>query len=223
MRWIIKSKECLLRINRDLFLFSLELNSFTEIDRLSSQVIFHDVQSWRLFSKVLDDNARASANLSWLAFLVDFAQTAPFAQFLAAVDADQRDLMFAAQSSDQLFVLWLVAAFSENTEDGLTSRKRTQCHWLLFARKVIKQRDFIPRQLDWASDDEQNLQICISIKAKVSKSSFSYLTLTCPKLCKLGGFHEPIHRRRAISWGLLAMQCSNPWFRPWQLLVHWLH
>jgi hypothetical protein len=55
------------------------------------------------------DNTGASANLSWFALLVNLAQSRPFAQFLAGIDFDEWNLMFAAQGSDQFFVLWLVA------------------------------------------------------------------------------------------------------------------
>lgn len=63
----------------------------------------------------LDDNNGASANLSWFAFFVDFTQTAPFAQFFVWIHTDQWNLMFVAQSRDQFFVLWLFAAFSQNS------------------------------------------------------------------------------------------------------------
>lgn len=101
---------------------------FTNESSLSSQVILDDVQGRSFLAKVLDNDARAAANLPRFALLVNFTETAPFAQLLAAVDADQWNLMFTAQGGDELLVLWLVAALSENAQDGLTSRKRTICH-----------------------------------------------------------------------------------------------
>lgn len=86
-------------------------------------MVLHDVKSWGLFAERLDDNAWASANLARFAFFVDLAQSWPFAQLLAGVDADQRDLMFAAQGGDELLILRFIAAFSQNAEHGLTSKK----------------------------------------------------------------------------------------------------
>lgn len=95
---------------------------------LIAQVVLDDVQCWSLFAESLDDDARAAADLARLAFLVDLAQAGPFTELLAAVDADQWDLVLAAQSCDELLVLWLVARLSQNAENGLTPGKRKQCH-----------------------------------------------------------------------------------------------
>jgi hypothetical protein len=84
-------------------------------------VVLDDIESWSLLAESLDNDARASADLAWLAFFVDFAQSRPFAQLLAGVDADQWNLVLAAQGSDELLVLWLIAAFGQNAENGLTS------------------------------------------------------------------------------------------------------
>lgn len=86
-----------------------------------SQVILDDVQGWCLLAESLDNDARASANLAWFAFFVDLAQSRPFAQLLAWVNADQWNLVFAAQGGDELLVLWLIAAFGQNAEHSLTS------------------------------------------------------------------------------------------------------
>lgn len=116
--------KCLLNKKFIYFSFILVL----EFAALSSQMILHDVERWRLLTKVLHDNARAAANLSRLALLVDLAEAAPFAQLLAAVDTDQWNLMLTAQGGDELLVLRLVAALGENAQNSLTSRKRTHCH-----------------------------------------------------------------------------------------------
>lgn len=50
---------------------------------VGSQMVLDDVQGWSLLAECLDNDARASANLAWLAFFVDLAQTRPFAQLLA--------------------------------------------------------------------------------------------------------------------------------------------
>ena len=104
-----------------------------------TQVLLDNIQSWSFLSVVLDNYTWASANLSWLAFFVNFAETRPFAQFLAAVNTEQWNLMFVAQGCDQLLVLWLIAAFGEDAEDSLASRKRKQCHWLLFNHITVSQ------------------------------------------------------------------------------------
>lgn len=80
---------------------------------------------WKIIAN-LYDNAGASADLSWFALLVDFAQSRPFTQLFAGIDFDKWNLMFIAQGSDQFFVLWLVTWVSQDTKDRLTSgiRKR---------------------------------------------------------------------------------------------------
>lgn len=95
---------------------------------IRSQMILDDVQSRSLLTERLDNDARASTDLTGLAFFVDFAQSRPFAELLAGVDADQWDLVLAAQGSDELLVLWLVARLGQDAEHSLTSRKRKQCH-----------------------------------------------------------------------------------------------
>lgn len=73
----------------------------------------------------LDDDNGASANLAWLAFFVDFAQTAPFAQFLVGINADQWNLVLVAQSCDQFLVCRLIAAFGQDGKDSLTPAKQS--------------------------------------------------------------------------------------------------
>lgn len=132
-----------------------------------SQVILDDVQSWSLLAERLDDDAWTSANLSWFAFLVDLAQPRPFAELLAAVDADQWDLVLAAQSSDELLVLRLIAAFGQDAEHSLTSRKRKQCHWLLFGLNKIQ------LQIDTSSWRRNQVHNEFNQSTKVSSDPFS--------------------------------------------------
>lgn len=167
---------------------------------VGSQVILDDVQSWSLLTKGLDDDAWTSADLAGFALFVDFAQSRPLAQLLAAVDADQRDLMLAAQGGDELFVLRLVAALSQDAQHGLTSRKRKQCHWLLFGLRKVEQQADSPRWAESAAAD--------FIRAQ--RSPLILFQLTCPTLCKPDGCRERVRRTRVISSGLLAKPCWGP-------------
>lgn len=88
--------------------------------KLSSQMLLNDIQCWCLLSEILDDDTRASANLAWFAFFIDFAQATPFAQFLAAVNFQQWNLMFVAEGSDELLILWLIATIRQDAENSLT-------------------------------------------------------------------------------------------------------
>jgi hypothetical protein len=71
-------------------------------------------------TEVLDDDTRASANLAWFAFLVNLAQSTPFAQLLAAIDLEHWDLVLVAECGDELLVLWLITAVRQNAEHSLT-------------------------------------------------------------------------------------------------------
>lgn len=68
----------------------------------------------------LDDDNGATAHLTGLALLVDLAKTRPFSELLVRVDADQRDLMFIAEGSDELLVLGLIAALGQDGENSLS-------------------------------------------------------------------------------------------------------
>lgn len=81
----------------------------------------------KVFIFYLDDNDGATAHLAWLAFLIDFAQTGPFAEFLVRVDADQWNLMFVAQGGDEFLVLWLVTAFGQNAQNSLSLVQSLAC------------------------------------------------------------------------------------------------
>lgn len=161
-------------------------------------MVLDDVKCWSIFTVILDNDTRASANLSWFAFFVDFAQSGPFTQFLAAVDSDQWDLMFIAKSSDELFVLWLIAAFGQNAQNGLTStyKKKETVSLTSFWLLLMKSR------ISFKKTNSEFIQ-----SSKVSSDPFSrcyffhnshWIQLTCPKLCRLDGFHELIHQRPMI-------------------------
>ena len=84
-------------------------------------MISDDIQSWSLFAEALKDDTSTSANLAWFAFLVNLAQAGPLSEFLGAVDADQWDLVLAAEGGDELLVLRLIARLSQDAENSLTS------------------------------------------------------------------------------------------------------
>lgn len=152
-------------------------------------MILDDVQSWSFFAKVLHDDATASADLSWFAFLVNFAETAPFAEFLAAVDTNQWNLMFGAQCLDELFVLWLITTFGENAENCLTSRRRKNLSLTSICLRFCSNR--------FQSSESHFHEFQTRSKSK-GLQNFLF-TLTCPTLCRLDEFHAPIRRKQATS------------------------
>lgn len=86
-----------------------------------SEVLLDDIQSLGFLTEVLDDNNGTAANLTGLAFFVDFAQTRPFTEFLVGIDTDQGDLMFMTEGSNELLVVGFVKRLSQDTQNGLTS------------------------------------------------------------------------------------------------------
>lgn len=86
-------------------------------------MVLNHIQSGRFLTEVLDDDNRATAHLTGLTLLVDLAQARPFTQFLVRINADQGNLMFVAQGSDQLLVVGLIERFGQNAEDSLTPKE----------------------------------------------------------------------------------------------------
>jgi hypothetical protein len=72
------------------------------------EVFQQDVEGIRLFSKVLDDTARAANDLSWFGFLVEFAETNPFTKLLGIWHLDQVDVVLSAESFNKSNTLLLV-------------------------------------------------------------------------------------------------------------------
>lgn len=75
----------------------------------------------KIFTYLNDYNGRAT-NFACLSFFVDFTKTGPFTKFLVWIDSNQWNLMFITQSGNQFFVLWFIATFCQNAQNGLTSR-----------------------------------------------------------------------------------------------------
>lgn len=74
----------------------------------------------RLLTVVLDDDARASDDLSWGAISVDLAETSPGAESLGVGHLDEVDLVLVAESLDELDVLGLGAGLVQDAEMGLS-------------------------------------------------------------------------------------------------------
>lgn len=94
-------------------------------------MVLNHIQSGRFLTEVLDDDNRAAAHLTGLALLVDLAQARPFTQFLVRVYADQGNLMFVAQGSDELLVVGLIERFGQDAEDCLTPKEKDQINYLV--------------------------------------------------------------------------------------------
>lgn len=81
-------------------------HSTTPAKRLSGlEVVQQDVQALRLLAVVLDDDTRASDDLSGVTLSVDLGQTGPGTQDLGVGDLDEVDVVLGAKSLDQLDVL----------------------------------------------------------------------------------------------------------------------
>ncbi len=151
-------------------------------------MLFDNVQSWCLLSVILDDDTRASANFSWFAFLVNFAQAAPLSQLLAAVNFEHWDLVLIAECGDELLVLRLITAVWQNAENSLTPTGK---------KKVISVLNF-----------------CLNLKVRTLKDKGLFWSLfqllTCQELCMIDEFHEQVHRIQAIAWELHEVRFGGP-------------
>lgn len=85
----------------------------------------------------LDYNDGATANLTWFTFFVDFAQTAPFAQFFVGIDTDQRNLMFVTQCRDQFLDLWFFTAFGQDSQKSVTPMNTIETIIDIFVRNNV--------------------------------------------------------------------------------------
>jgi hypothetical protein len=77
------------------------------------------VETLRLDTVVLDDDAGAANDLTGVALLVDLAEASPGAEDLGVSNLDQVDLVLGAESLDELEVLGLVASFDQDAKVGL--------------------------------------------------------------------------------------------------------
>jgi hypothetical protein len=77
------------------------------------------MQALGLDSVLLDNDARASDDLAWIAFSVNLAQPSPCSKNLGVSDLDEVDLVLCAERLDELDVLGFGASLDEDTEMGL--------------------------------------------------------------------------------------------------------
>lgn len=82
------------------------------------EVVQEDVKTLRLNTKVADNDARGTDDLTCVTLSVDLAETSPGTQNLGVGDLDEVDLVLCAESFDELNVLSLSAGFDEHTEVG---------------------------------------------------------------------------------------------------------
>ena len=83
------------------------------------EVIHEDVETLALGTIVLDDNTRATNDLTSVTLLVDLAKTSPLTENLRVADLDQVDLVFGTEGLDQLDVLGLGTGLDEDTQVSL--------------------------------------------------------------------------------------------------------
>lgn len=74
-----------------------------------------------LFTIILDNNARATNNLAGITLTINLAQTNPLAKLLGIFNLDEVDVVFGAESLDELGVLLFSALLVEDAKMGLTS------------------------------------------------------------------------------------------------------
>ena len=68
---------------------------------------------------ILDDDARATNDLTSVTLLVDLAKTSPLTENLGVTDLDQVDLMFSAEGLNQLDVLGFGTGLHQDTQVSL--------------------------------------------------------------------------------------------------------
>ena len=86
--------------------YSHPQHSTAPAERLSGlEVVQQDVQALGLLAVVLDDDTRASDDLSGVTLSVNLGQTGPGTQDLGVGDLDEVDVVLGAKSLDQLDVL----------------------------------------------------------------------------------------------------------------------
>ena len=82
------------------------------------------MQTLRLNTVLLDDDARAPDNLAGVALAVDLAETRPSAENLGVTDLDEVDLVLSTEGLNELDVLGLSARLDEDAQVRLTLVKR---------------------------------------------------------------------------------------------------
>ena len=77
------------------------------------------METLRLDTVVLDDDARAADDLAGVALTVDLAETGPGTEDLGVTDLDEVDLVLGAEGFDEAEVLCFGAGLDEDAEMGL--------------------------------------------------------------------------------------------------------
>ena len=77
------------------------------------------METLRLDTVVLDDDARAADDLTGVTLAVDLAKASPGAEHLGVTNFDEVDLVLGAEGLDELDVLGLSAGLDKDAEMGL--------------------------------------------------------------------------------------------------------
>lgn len=118
-------------------------HSPTPAKRLSGlEVVQQDVQALGLLAVVLDNDTRASDDLSGVTLSVDLGQTGPGTQDLGVGDLDEVDVVLGAKSLDQLDVLGCVRSLAgcqcQNTPCSPSVQVSTKTHkWACRLSKAL--------------------------------------------------------------------------------------
>jgi hypothetical protein len=88
--------------------------------RKELRTVEEDLEARRLNTVVLDNDARASDDLSGVTLSVDLGESSPGTEDLGVGDLDEVDLVLGAEGLDELDVLGLGAGLDENAEVGDT-------------------------------------------------------------------------------------------------------
>lgn len=83
------------------------------------EVIEEDVETLRLDTILLHNNAAASNNLSGVTLTIDLAETSPGTEDLGVSDLDKVDFVLSAERLNELNVLGLCAGLDEDAQMGL--------------------------------------------------------------------------------------------------------
>ena len=77
------------------------------------------METLRLDTVVLDDDARAANDLAGVALTVDLTETSPGAEDLGVTDLDEVDLVLGTESLNELYILGFCASFDKNAKMSL--------------------------------------------------------------------------------------------------------
>ena len=83
------------------------------------EVVKEDVETLRLDTIFLHNNAAASNNLSGVTLTIDLAETSPGTEDLGVSDLDKVDFVLSAERLNELNILGLRAGLDENAQMGL--------------------------------------------------------------------------------------------------------